>query len=406
MKYYIESSTNQRILQRSLAMKFTTNMFSQILQIISRTSFSRLVYASGAERHAKGFSSWAQLVAMLFCQFAQAKSLREISDGLAVTCGKLNHLGLRSAPAKSTLAYANAHRPHQLFESLFFQILDICREETPGKKKKFRFKNKLLSLDSTTIDLCLNLFPWADFRQTKGAVKLHLLLDHDGYLPDFAVITTGKTTDVATARHFTLPAGSIIAVDRAYCDFDLFNQWNNAGVYFVTRLKDNAAFEVVEEYALPRYSNVLADQNIRLTGYATHLKHPADLRRIVVWDEENQQEIELLTNHLQFGPTTIGRIYRDRWEIELFFKVLKQQLKIKTFVGTSPNALKTQIWTALIAILLLRYLQFKSRCNLPLCRLVALLRLNLFSYRNLWDWLNNPFATPPNEPDPQLGFVF
>lgn len=387
-------------------MKFSTNMFSQILQIIPRPSFSRLVFASGAERHAKGFSSWDQFVAMLFCQFAQAKSLREISDGLAVTCGKLNHLGLRNAPAKSTLAYANAHRPHELFVNLFFQLLDLCRSESPGKKKKFRFKNKLLSLDSTTIDLCLNLFPWADFRQTKGAVKLHLLLDHDGYLPEFAVITTGKTTDVKTAHNFILPAGSIVAVDRAYCDFELFSQWTNSGVYFVTRLKDNAAYEVVEKRPLPQHSNILSDQIIRFTGPQTSLKYPGLLRLVEVWDEKNKQEIVLLTNHLHFGATTISRIYRDRWEIELFFKVLKQYLKIKTFVGTTPNALKTQIWTALIAILLLRYLQFRSKCNLPLCRLVALLRLNLFSYRNLWAWLDDPFETPPELPNPQLEFVF
>jgi len=387
-------------------MKFTTNMFSQILQIIPKSSFSQLVYASGAERCAKGFSSWDQLVAMLFCQFAQAKSLREISDGLAVTCGKLNHLGLNNAPAKSTLAYANAHRTHELYLNLFSQILDICHKESPGKKKKFRFKNKLLSLDSSTIDLCLNLFPWAKFRQTKGAVKLHLLLDHDGYLPEFALITDGKHHDVTMARGFTLPTGSIIAVDRGYCNFDLFAQWNHSGVFFVTRLKDNAAYKVVVDYSVPQKSNVLKDQLIRLTGPQTSRKYPDLLRRVVVWDKENEREIELLTNLLDFGATTIGQIYHDRWEIELFFKVLKQHLKIKTFVGTSPNALKTQIWTALIAILLLRYLQFKSQYHMPLCRLVALLRLNLFTYRNLWDWLNNPFETPPELPNPQLEFVF
>lgn len=387
-------------------MQFTTNLFSQIIHLLPRTSFARLVKATGAERHAKGFSSWDQYVAMLFCQLASAKSLREISDGLAVTCGKLSHLGLSAAPAKSTLAYANAHRPYQLYQKAFFQLLDLCHQESPGKKPKFRFKNKLLSLDSTTIDLCLSLFPWAKFRQTKGAVKLHLLLDHDGYLPDFALITDGKQPDVSIARQFTLPAGSIIAIDRGYYDFDLFAQWNHSGVFFVTRLKENAAYEVIQDYAVPAHSNVLVDQDIRLSGPQTRLKYPDLLRRIVVRDPETGKDIELLTNLFHLSAATIGQIYRDRWEIELFFKVLKQHLKIKTFIGTSPNALKTQIWTALIAILLLRYLQFQSKCNLPLCRLVALLRLNLFSYRNLWDWLNNPFATPPEEPDLQLKFGF
>jgi len=387
-------------------MKFTTSLFSQILHIMPRHSFMRMVQECGAERHAKGFSSWDQYVSMLFCQLAQAKSLREISDGLAVTCGKLSHLGLRTAPAKSTLSYANAHRPWQLYQNAFFHLRDFCRSDSPGKKSRFRFKNKLLSLDSTTIDLCLSLFPWADFRQTKGAIKLHLLLDHDGYLPDFAVITDGRTADVSTARYFTLPAGSIVAVDRGYYDFELFAQWTTSSVFFVTRLKGNAAYEIVANHPLPQHSNVLTDQIIRFTGHQSRQKYPWLLRRVVVWDDDSQQEIELLTNHLRFGSTTIGRIYRDRWEIELFFKVLKQHLKIKTFVGTSANALKTQIWTALIAVLLLKYLQFRSTCNLPLCRLVALLRLNLFSYRNLWDWLDDPFETPPELPNPQLEMAF
>jgi hypothetical protein len=402
----VEAVCNTKYFKGVSIMKFTTSLFGQILEVVPRLSFGRLVHKCGAERHAKGFSSWDQYVSMLFCQMAQCKSLREISDGLAVTCGKLSHLGLHSAPAKSTLSYANAHRPWQLYQEVFFHLRDLFSSQSPGKKRKFRFKNKLLSLDSTTIDLCLSLFPWADFRQTKGAVKLHLLLDHDGYLPDFAVITEGKAADVTVARHFTLPTGSIVAVDRGYYDFDLFAQWNKAGIFFVTRLKSNAVYEVVENRPLPQRPNILADQIIRFTQYGTRLKYPWLLRRVVVWDEQNQREIELLTNHLRFGSTTIASIYRDRWEIELFFKVLKQHLKIKTFVGTSPNALKTQIWTALIAVLLLKYLQFRSQCNLPLCRLVALLRLNLFSYRDLWNWLDDPFETPPQLPDPQLRMAF
>ena len=382
-------------------MKFSTSLFAQILQVLPRATFSRLVYQHGAERHAKGFSSWDQFVSMLFCQLAQAKSLREISDGLAVTCGKMSHLGLSAAPAKSTLSYANAHRPWQLYQDTFFQLRDLCRAQSPSKKKKFRFKNKLLSMDSTTVELCLGLFPWAEYRATKGAIKLHLLLDHEGYLPDFAVVTDNYGADVTVARQFVLPRGSIVALDRGYMDFRLFFRWNEEGVFFVTRFKGNAVYQVVEERKVPQHSNVLADQFIRLTDYKTRKKYPGVLRRVVAWDEENEREVEFLTNHLEFGATTIGQIYRDRWEIELFFKVLKQHLKIKTFVGTSFNALKTQIWTALIAILLLRYLQFRSKCHLPLCRLVALLRLNLFSYRDLWEWLDDPFKTPPALPEYQ-----
>jgi Transposase DDE domain/Domain of unknown function (DUF4372) len=386
--------------------QYNASLFCQILQILPRPVFERLVRETRAERHSKGFSSWAQCVGMLFCQLAQARSLREISDGLAATCGKLNHLGLQSAPAKSTLSYANEHRPWELWQRLFYELLDRCRAEAPGKKRKFRFKNKLFSLDATTIDLCLNLFPWANFRQTKGAVKLHLLLDHDGYLPVFAHVTDGKTHEVKTLPLLDLPKGSIVAFDRAYTNFAIFEQWTQNGIFFVTRLKKPTAFVVVEQRPVPQRGNVRVDQVIRFGGWLSHKKCPRLMRRIVVWDAVNEREIELLTNHLSFGPTTIGQIYRDRWEIELFFKVLKQHLRIKSFVGTSLNALQTQIWTALIALLLLKYLQFCSQCDLPLCRLVALLRWNLFTHRELWAWLDNPFEVPPEPPPVQLAWTF
>lgn len=387
-------------------MRFNSSLFAQILQVIPRWRFMRLVTEANAERASKGFSSWDQFVAMLFCQFAHSKSLSEIRDGLATTLGKLNHLGMRKAPPKSTLAYANSKRPWELYKNTFLQLLDLARAESPGKKKKFRFKNKLLSLDSTTIDLCLGLFPWAKFRQTKGAVKLHMLLDHDGYLPAFAVITDGLTHEIPVAHQMELPKGSIIAVDRGYCDYALFHKWNLQGIFFVVRLRRNATAQTIKECRVPQNSNVIKDELVRFVLQRAKRDYPDTLRRITLWDDKNQQEVVLLTNHLTFGATTISRIYRDRWEIELFFKVLKQHLKIKTFVGTSANALKTQIWTALIAVLLIKYMQFKSKCALPLCRLVALLRLSLFTYRDLWDWLDDPFEVPPEHPPIQHALVF
>jgi IS4 transposase len=248
----------------------------------------------------------------------------------------------------------------------------------------------------------LSLFPWAKFRQTKGAVKLHLLLDHDGYLPTFAVVTEGAEHEINVAWYLRLPKGSIVAMDRGYCDYALFERWTRQGVFFVTRQKGNAAYEVVEELEVPQRRNIVSDQIIRYTSPKAQKDCPSEMRRIVVWDEENEREIVLLTNHLDFGPTTIAAIYKDRWEIELFFKALKQHLKIKTFVGTTENALKTQIWTALITILLIKYLQFRSKCGWALCRLVALLRLNLFSYRDLWKWLDDPFDVPPEQPPYQM----
>jgi hypothetical protein len=368
-----------------------------MIALINRKNFHQLVYRHQTERFAKKFNSWEHFVSMFFCQVAQAKSLREICGGLACCMGKMKHLGMKNAPNKSTLSYANSHRSWQLFEDLFYDTLSMCQMAAPGKHK-FRFKNKLLSLDSSVISLCLEMFPWAKFRTTKGAVKLHLLLDHDGYLPSYAYISNGKTHDVTVARHISLSPGSIITMDRAYNDYRLFSSWTTEGIYFVTRLKSNADYRVIQEFDVPQNRNILSDQLIQFTGQTAQKHCPQSMRRVVVWDKVNEQEIVLLTNHLTFGASTISAIYKDRWQIELFFKALKQNLKVKTFVGTSENALYIQIWTALIAILLVKFLQFKAKFGWSLSNLVAFLRWNLFTYRNLWDWINSPFDVVPIEP--------
>jgi Transposase DDE domain/Domain of unknown function (DUF4372) len=362
-----------------------------------------LVKENKAERCAKGFGCWTQFVSMLFCQLAHADSLREICNGLGCCLGKLVHLGIGKAPNKSTLSYANEHRPAKLYEDLFYTALQRFRDEggLGPRKQKFRFKNKLLSLDSTTISLCLELFPWAQFRRAKGGVKAHVLLDHDDYLPRYVLITEAKCSDVKMADAFPLNPGSIVAMDRGYNDYGLFGQWTAAGIYFVTRLKENAAYEVVEECPVPKHRNIRFDQLIRLTGVQAQKDCPCLLRRVAVWDAVNEREIVLLTNLLAFGATTIAAIYKDRWEIELFFKALKQNLKVKSFVGTSENALRIQIWTALLAILLLKWLHHLSKAKWSLSNLASLLRLNLFTYRDLRNWLDNPFQTPPLLPESQ-----
>lgn len=324
------------------------SIFSQLLTIFSRAEFATSVRMYRSDYGAKGFSSWTQFVCMLFCHLAQAKSLREICNGLRCCLGKLRHLGILHAPNKSTLSYANEHRSWKLYQDLFYKTLKKVQVlgPVPKKNKRFRFKNRLLSIDATVIDLCLSMFPWANFRQTKGAVKLHMLLDHDGYLPTYALITEGKIADVHFARLLDLPKDSIVAMDRGYNDYELFSKWIDRGIWFVTRLKSNAAYEVIEERKSIPTRNILSDEVICFTGTESKKKCPHPLRRVVVWDTENQREIVLLTNHLTFGATTIADIYKERWQIELFFKALKQNLKIKTFVGTSKNALKIQIWTA------------------------------------------------------------
>jgi hypothetical protein len=369
-------------------------MFSQILKLIPRTAFQRIVQQTGAEARSKGLSSWSQFVAMLFCQLGRAHSLREIEGGLKSCEGKLVHLGI-DAPARSSLSYANAHRPWKLFEQVFYGLYETVAAQVPGKRK-FRFKNKLVSVDSTVIDLCLSLYDWAKFRRTKGAVKLHLVLDHDGYLPAFGLITDGKVQDVTVARQFSFAPGTIVVDDRGYNDYRLFAEWTAAEIFFVTRLKANAQFEVVEEHEPPQHRRILKDQTIRLTGPGAQEKCPHVLRRVEAVREETGDILVFLTNHHGLGASTIAAVYKDRWQIELFFKALKQNLKIKTFVGTSANAVKTQIWTALIAMLLLRYLQMTARFDWSLANLVALLRMNLFTHRDLIAWLAEPFGTPPH----------
>jgi Transposase DDE domain/Domain of unknown function (DUF4372) len=370
-----------------------TSLFSQLLSLLNRHQFERRVREHQAERASKGFSCWSQLVSMMFCQLAQAKSLREISDGLACCEGKLNHLGLEQGPKRSTLSYANAKRPWRLFEALFYDQLALAQSLAP--KKKLRFKNKLLSLDATIVDLCLSMFNWATFRQSKGAIKLHLLLDHEGYLPVYAHLTEGNVAELTVAKSLNFPKGSVVVIDRGYTDYRQFARWTKAGIFFVTRLKENANYWDFEDRPVPKNRNVRKDQIIRLNPITAGAPCREELRLVTVWDERNQCEVQLLTNQMDFAASTIADIYRERWQIELFFKALKQNLKIKTFVGTSPNAVRIQIWTALIAILLLKILQFKSTFGWALSNLVALLRWNLFTYRDLWEWINRPYDTPP-----------
>jgi hypothetical protein len=275
-----------------------------------------------------------------------------------------------------------------------------------GSRKKFKFKNKLLSFDSTTISLCLTLFPWASFRRAKGGVKVHVLLDHDDYMPSFVRITEARHHDRTAARFLNLPKGSIVAFDRAYNDYGLFGIWTQNGIFFVTRMKENALYVVEEERNIPLNRSILSDQIIRLIGSKAEEKCPYCLRRVVVWDNVNNCEIVLLTNHLTFGSTTIAAIYKDRWEIEVFFKTLKQHLKVKTFIGTSENALRIQIWTALIALLLLKYLHHLSKAKWSLSNLATMLRLNLFTYRDLTEWINDPFGSPPIIPGEQAQLSF
>ena len=340
------------------------SIFSQILQLFPKSEFIQMVVETESNKSIKGFPCWDQFVAMLFCQLGKAQSLREICFGLATFQGKINHLGLNKAPSRSTLAYANEHRPWQLYEKLFHILLDRCRQANTAPRK-FRFKNKLYSFDASLVKLCLSLFDWAKYRRAKGALKLHLLLDHDGYLPEYVQVTEGKVHEINILRRLSFNPGTIVVIDRGLIDYELFGNWTKEGIFFVTRLKKNASYRTIQEHNVPQYRNILRDQIIELDGFYSQDKCPHHLRIVEVWDEEKEESITFLTNHLEFGATTVANIYKDRWEIELFFKALKQNLRIKTFVGTSFNAVMIQIWTALIAMLILKYLKMKAKIKWP-----------------------------------------
>jgi len=374
-----------------------SSVFSQILKLFPRGEFEQIVNRHEGERSAKGFSCRTQFVSMLFCQLGRAQSLREITQGLSSCEGKLVHLGIK-APARSTLAYANEHRPWEIYRDVFDALLERCLAIAP--RHKFRFKNKLYSLDSTTISLCASMFDWARYKRKKGGVKVHLILDHDGCLPSYAYIREAKVSDIEVARSLELPEDSIVVFDRAYNDFRWFYKLTEQSVYFVTKMKEATRYEVVASREVPNGSNVVRDQTIT---FVKQFENTASKpMRLVVLTDKNGQEIPFVTNIFHLSATTIGEIYRSRWEIEKFFRAIKQNLRIKTFVGTSENALHTQIWTALIAILILRYLIFQSTFKWSLSNFVAMLRHQLFVHRDLRIWLNTPFHSPPESPQASL----
>jgi hypothetical protein len=381
-------------------MERVSSIFGQILKFFPRTIFEAAVQKHQGDKHAKGMTCWSQFIALMFCHLGGAKSLREIIGGLAASEGKLKHLGVDRAPKRSSLSYANEHRPWQLYRTVFENLVEVCQSEARERHRKFRFKHPLLSLDSTVIPVCLKMFDWAKYSKTKGAVKVHTVLDNRSTLPRYAVITDGKTADVTVARGLKFEAGTIVVMDRGYEDHRWWRKLTVDGVFFVTRLKDSTSYGVVE--VLPALADSIIRDEVIVLASEPESDAPMRLRRIEVWVEDKQENMVFVTNHLQLAASTVTAIYKDRWQIELFFKAIKQSLRIKSFIGLSENAVQTQIWTALIAIVLLRYLQLRSTWKWGLSNLAALLRYQLFVYRDLWAWINQPFQPPVDLDSPQL----
>jgi len=377
-------------------MQVNITLFAQIIKQLDRRVFNSLVCKHQTDKANKGFDSWTHLVSMLFCHLANSCSVRDISNGLRSATGNLNHLGVLNAPSKSSISYQNARRSPDLFKDFYFAMLEHLGQHLNIPRKKLRIKAPVHLLDSTTISLCLSLFDWARFRTKKGAIKMHTLLDYDGGLPVYVNITNGKTGDNKGAYGIPIQKGAVIVADRYYNDFPMLNIWDSKGAFFVIRHKDNLKYEQTKEFELPAKGkqHVLIDEKIKLSNKGSQEKYPKNLRRVAVWDEKNQQVIELITNNFKWSADTIGQLYKARWTIEIFFRDIKQLLHIKTFIGTSENAVKIQIWTALITILLLKALKNQSKHAWYLSNLVSFIRLNLFVKIDLFLWLNTPFVKP------------
>lgn len=376
-------------------MSHDNTIFNQLLHLMPRHDFERLVESHSADKYVKGFTCWRQMITLMYAQIKGHDSLRDIVTGLAAQSGKLYHIGLGRV-ARSTLSDANNSRDWRIYEGLFYKMLGRCKTVTPGHG--FKFKNPLYSMDSTLVALCLSMFEWAKYRKTKGALKIHCLLDHRGCIPSFAVITEGKRHDVKVAKEIDLPLlpDSIIAVDRGYMDFSFLHSIHEKGCYFVTRAKENLDFEVTGQQPMSNKKALVDDLKITLKGHYQKKAYPEELRYIIWHDEESDRLFSFITNNFHLAASTIAAIYKARWQIELFFKWIKQNLKIKSFLGTTQNAVMSQIWVAMCYLLLLAFIKFQTRYRYSLLALTRLFRETLMERVSMLELLSfNPENGPP-----------
>ncbi|HID67209.1 MAG TPA: IS4 family transposase, partial [Roseibacterium sp.] len=374
---------------------------SQLLQFLSRHEFESLAKKHHHGRKLRSMSRWSQFLALATAQLTGRCSLRDITANLRAQRHKLYHLGC-GLVSRSSLARVNEKQPHALYEEVFGKLLAKCQGSAPSHS--LRFKHKLYSLDASMIELTCSLFPWAKYQRRKGAIELHVGLDHDGFLPTFIHLTEGRKHEIEWARTLDLPADSVVVFDRGFNDYSWWKSLQNNGVRFVTRLKKGTPYVVEQKRSTSFKKNVVTDQVIRLTGAAA-AKEGLILRSIGYRDPTTNKHFVFLTNDLESAATTIAEVYRQRWQIELFFKWIKQNLKVKTFLGRSVNAVMTQLWIAMIVYLMLAFLKFQNSCAWSLSQILRLLQLNLFERRCLLELLEDR-APPPDPLSPQIALSF
>lgn len=374
-------------------MRSNLTIFSQLVHLLDRKKVDQVIETHQANKHSKGFPVWNQLLCMLFCHFSNAQSIRDIVYGMCSTTGNLQHIDIRNLPKRSTLSYANKHRSWEVFRDIYLTMHKQLFANRTGRRK-FPIRSKIFLLDSTLIQLSLKVFDWAVYRQYKGAMKLHTLLDYQGAMPSYIHLTNAKQHDLVHAREITLPKGSVVVADRAYFDFDLLRKWDQEQkIRFVVRAKKSMLADPIKDLPI-QDSAIKKDQIVHLKGLKGNRKYPYPIRRVEIWDENNHKSIILLTNQLSsWTAETISELYKARWEIELFFKEIKQHLRIKSFIGTTINSVLIQIWTAMITLLLLKYLKNSSTYPWHLSNLVSFIRFNLLVSVNLVEWINKPIFT-------------
>jgi len=374
-------------------------ILGQMLDLVSRSRFEKLVKEHKTEYGAKGLRSWTQFVAMLFSQLTGQHGLRSMEQGMNSQRNGWYHMGITNAERevkRSTLSYANAHRSADLFKAVFSSLLIQAQAQLGSHG--FRFKNPLYSIDSTTIDLCLKLFPWADFRKGKAGIKLTVKLDHQGKIPCFVVESNAREHDAKKAREVPYETGDVLVFDRGYADYGYFASICGKKAYFVTRLKKNAVYKRVKKNPVKEGGNVISDWEIIIPSLSKEIT----LRKIIVRNPETKERVVLLTNNLKWSAETVAGVYKDRWQIELFFKAVKQNLKIKRFYGNSENAVMTQIWIALIAYLMFYLLKAKSKSlRLSFTNFISVIKTMLFQRVSLYDFLCG--TSPPPKTKKVLG---
>lgn len=375
-------------------------VFSQILKLMPRHEFSGLAKQHDGSRRSDAMSRWTQFVALATAQLTGRASLRDIESTLDSQKHLYYHLGSGSIK-RTTLSRANQSLSSAFYEALFTKLYARCRSRS--SRHSFRFKRKLFSLDASLLDVSMKVFPSAEYNRMKAAYKLHVGLDHDGLIPAFAAVTVGKTGDQTQAKLMRFPKGSVLVFDKGYSDYSWHNQLTNQGIFWVTRIRGNAKYRVLERRTVNRSQGITSDQVIEYTSDRSVKNNLRPVRRVGFRDAETGKHYVFITNHFDWSAKTIASIYKQRWQVELFFKWIKQNLRIKAFIGNSDNAVMTQVFVALCVYLILAYLKFQARIGHSLQQMSRLIHLNLFARRDLIELFK-----PPPDPvyhSPQMGLI-